>query len=31
MKHSMIKYQFANGTTAEWHQEIEKVHCRPQQ
>ena len=24
MKHFMIKYQFANGTTAEWHQEIEK-------
>ena len=22
MKHFMIKYQFANGTTAEWHQEI---------
>ena len=24
MKHFMIKYQFANGTTDEWHQEIEK-------
>ena len=22
MKHFMIKYQFANGTTEEWHQEI---------
>src|SRR3981189_2868241 len=22
MKHFMIKYQFANGTTADWHQEI---------
>lgn len=24
MKHSMIKYQFANGTTEDWHREIEK-------
>jgi hypothetical protein len=24
MKHFMIKYQFANGTTEQWHQEIEK-------
>jgi hypothetical protein len=24
MKHFMIKYQFANGTTEEWHQEIER-------
>jgi hypothetical protein len=24
MKHFMIKYQFANGTTAAWHQEIQK-------
>ena len=24
MKHSMIKYQFANGTPEEWHREIEK-------
>ena len=24
MKHFMIKYQFANGTTEAWHQEIEK-------
>src|SRR5580704_17785944 len=24
MKHFMIKYQFANGTTPEWHREIEK-------
>jgi hypothetical protein len=22
MKHSMIKYQFANGTPEEWHREI---------
>jgi len=22
MKHFMIKYQFANGTTEEWHREI---------
>ena len=24
MKHFMIKYQFANGTTEEWHREIER-------
>jgi predicted transcriptional regulator YdeE len=24
MKHFMIKYQFANGTTEQWHQEIAK-------
>jgi hypothetical protein len=24
MKHFMIKYQFANGTTEAWHREIEK-------
>jgi hypothetical protein len=24
MKHFMIKYQFANGTTEQWHREIEK-------
>ena len=24
MKHFMIKYQLANGTTEEWHREIEK-------
>ena len=24
MKHFMIKYQFANGTPEQWHQEIEK-------
>jgi len=24
MKHFMIKYQFANGTTEEWHREIGK-------
>jgi hypothetical protein len=24
MKHFMIRYQFANGTTAQWHQEIER-------
>jgi hypothetical protein len=24
MKHFMIKYQFANGTTDAWHREIEK-------
>jgi hypothetical protein len=24
MKHFMIKYQFANGTTEQWHQEIER-------
>ncbi len=24
MKHFMIKYQFANGTTEEWHREIAK-------
>ena len=24
MKHFMIKYQFVNGTTEEWHREIAK-------
>ena len=24
MKHFMIKYQFANGTTEEWHREIDR-------
>ena len=24
MKHFMIKYQFANGTTEAWHREIQK-------
>jgi len=30
MKHFMIKYQFANGTTEEWHREIGRLHCRAQ-
>jgi len=31
MKHFMIKYQFANGTTEEWHREIGRFHLRARQ